>query len=91
MRTMGDVETMAVQELTHWQQRNVMNPFAKCYLWFQPTTAERDGGFLAAEDCPGEGYEPVVPTALSGAPCQIVQDLKLRGILGRLPILAKGD
>jgi len=88
MKTLADIETMVRLEVDHFHQRH-RGQVAQGYLWFHPTTAEQDGGFLAAEDRPAPGYEPVVPETfrqLSGA--AFAQRLRALGILGRLPVLA---
>ena len=89
MKTLADVVRRVQFEVDHFQMRH-RGQVAQGYLWFHPTTAEQDGGFMAAEEQPAPGYEPVTPESFrqfTGA--DFAQRLRALGILGRLPVLAR--
>jgi hypothetical protein len=56
MNTWADVQSRLKAELEQWFIKQCRNNFKEYYLYYHPTTPKRDGGFMFAEDKPGENY-----------------------------------
>ncbi len=56
MKNRADIETRLLNELGTWFPRQCENVYEDFYLWYAPTTAERDGGILIAKERPTEGH-----------------------------------
>jgi hypothetical protein len=98
MKTLQDIREMVRLEVNHFNIRHRNNPFAKCYLWFYPTSSERDGGIAAFGD---DVEHPHNVTANKDLPWELVTAegfrntgenvrdiLTMRNILSRLPVLS---
>jgi hypothetical protein len=87
MKTIEDIRKRVKLEITHYYKRYPGVLSGK--LWYHPTTAERDGGILAAATRPAPGYKLVTSQRLVMPADDVVQRLTILGILDRLPVLEK--
>ena len=90
METWKEVQAKLRAELNQWFIKQCRNTSDDYYLYYHPTTPERDGGFLLSKECPGDGYllgrtEPVHKGKT------VEQNFsKLNDVLRRLPIMSGG-
>lgn len=52
MKDMTDVHQVLRAELNQWFKKQIQNEYDDYYLYYLPTTAEHDGGFLITKDLP---------------------------------------
>ena len=87
MKTLKDVLRMAELEAQHANNRYLKTK-ERPYLWYAPTTKERNGGILSAVERPSAEYQPI-----TGEPVRMNMPVKtyvasISSILSKLPILS---
>jgi len=90
MKNRKDIEVRLRAELTLWRDTQVRDLYTDYFLWYLPTTAEHDGGFLIARSAPPN------PEFLLATPERINKSKGVEGncaqllpFLLRLPILSR--
>ena len=89
LETRSDVENRLRSELNQWFQNQVRDPYQRYYLYYLPTTAQHEGGFLfCADPPPNPDYQLASPACVDRGGNVDQNFIAWRDIVTRLPILA---
>ena len=56
MNNMQDIVDRVRSELTHWFPIQCRDLYTRFYLWYLPSSPERDGGIMIAREKPAPGW-----------------------------------
>jgi len=87
-----DIDARARTEALCWFNKQCRDTSARHYLYYLPSTAAHDGGFLISRERPANAaYELASPEPLSIAWTVERAQVWIKDIVWRLPILESGE
>jgi len=87
MKNMADIETRLRAELNQWFIKQIRNEYDDFYLYYLPTTAEHNGGFVITSEAPSNPEYQIIQGRINKG-ATIDQNMNhFREIVKRLPIL----
>lgn len=97
MQSLQDIKRRVQLEVDHFNYNHASDPYREGYLWYVPTSAERDGGIVVMQHCPAApgSVEDGLWTLVCGENVRnysgegMAQKLTVLDVLSRLPVLAR--
>ena len=90
MKNMEDIVDRVRAELLHWFPIQCRDLYTRFYLWYLPSTLERDGGIMIARKQPAPGWFIADPQHIhrNSTVEQILNTWLLNRTLSTLPVLS---